>query len=47
MWATIAMQMLYTVVTLAFSFYLKRQNRLVDEGKRGDLEGVSGFRYAP
>ncbi|KAE8367026.1 major facilitator superfamily domain-containing protein [Aspergillus caelatus] len=47
MWATIAMQMLYTVVTLVFSFYLKRQNRLVDEGKRGDLEGVSGFRYAP
>ena len=47
MWATIAMQMLYTVVTLVFSFYLKRQNRLVDEKKRGDLEGVSGFRYAP
>ncbi|KAE8137472.1 major facilitator superfamily domain-containing protein [Aspergillus pseudotamarii] len=47
MWATIAMQMLYTVVTLVFSFYLRRQNRLVDEGKRGDLEGVSGFRYAP
>ncbi|KAE8342959.1 hypothetical protein BDV24DRAFT_173361 [Aspergillus arachidicola] len=47
MWATIAMQMLYTVVTVIFSFYLKRQNRLVDENKRGDLEGVPGFRYAP
>ncbi|KAB8224457.1 major facilitator superfamily domain-containing protein [Aspergillus novoparasiticus] len=47
MWATIAMQMLYTVVTVIFSFYLKRQNRLADENKRGDLEGVPGFRYAP
>ncbi|KAJ5960049.1 uncharacterized protein N7479_007199 [Penicillium vulpinum] len=47
MWATIAMQMLYILVTLGFSFYLNRQNRLVEEGKRDALEGVEGFRYAP
>ncbi|OGM41170.1 pantothenate transporter [Aspergillus bombycis] len=47
MWATIAMQMLYTVVTVIFSFYLQRQNRRVDKKERGDLEGVPGFRYAP
>lgn len=41
------MQMLYSVATFGFSMYLKRQNRLADEGKRPALEGVEGFRYAP
>ncbi|KEF61666.1 uncharacterized protein A1O9_03234 [Exophiala aquamarina CBS 119918] len=47
MWATIGMQMLYSITTCSFSMYLKRQNRLADEGKRPALEGVEGFRYAP
>jgi len=47
MWSTIAMQILYCVLTVCMSMYLKRQNRLADEGKRPALEGVEGFRYAP
>ena len=47
MWGTIGMQLLYAVVTFAFSMWLKRQNRLADEGKRPALEGEEGFRYAP
>ncbi|ETN39961.1 uncharacterized protein HMPREF1541_06188 [Cyphellophora europaea CBS 101466] len=47
MWSTIAMQMLYIVITLCHSMYLKRQNKLADEGKRPSLEDVEGFRYAP
>ncbi|KAF2787119.1 pantothenate transporter [Melanomma pulvis-pyrius CBS 109.77] len=47
MWATIAMQFLYSIVTFCMSMYLKRMNRLADEGKRPALEGVEGFRYAP
>ena len=47
MWATISMQMLYSVITFCLSMYFKRQNRLADEGKRPALEGVEGFRYAP
>ncbi|KAL3474744.1 major facilitator superfamily domain-containing protein [Aspergillus californicus] len=47
MWATIAMQMFYAVMTGLFSLYLSRQNRRVAEGKRDALEGVQGFRYAP
>lgn len=46
MWATISMQLLYSVVTFCMSMYFKRQNKLADEtGKT--LEGVEGFRYAP
>ncbi|KAJ8116432.1 hypothetical protein OPT61_g2132 [Boeremia exigua] len=46
MWATISMQILYSVVTICMSMYFKRQNKLADEtGKT--LEGVEGFRYAP
>ena len=46
MWATISMQVLYSIVTICMSMYFKRQNRLADEtGKT--LEGVEGFRYAP
>ncbi|KAL3466756.1 major facilitator superfamily domain-containing protein [Aspergillus heterothallicus] len=47
MWSTIAMQMLYTVGTFGMSMYLRRQNRLADEGRVSALEGVEGFRYAP
>jgi hypothetical protein len=47
MWTTIVLQLLVCVVTFATSMYLKRQNRLADEGKRPALEGVEGFRYAP
>lgn len=47
MWATIGLQVLYTVVTFGMSQYLKRQNKLADEGKRPALEGVEGFRYTP
>ncbi|KAF2753513.1 retrograde regulation protein 2 [Pseudovirgaria hyperparasitica] len=47
MWATIAMQLFYTLVTVCMSLYLKRQNRLADEGKGPALEGIEGFRYAP
>ena len=46
MWATIAMILLYAVVTFCMSMYFKKQNRLADEGKRPALEGVEGFRYA-
>lgn len=47
MWSTIAMQILYIVMTLSHSAYLKRQNKLADEGKKPTLEDVEGFRYAP
>ncbi|KAF2631009.1 pantothenate transporter [Macroventuria anomochaeta] len=47
MWATIAMQILYSIVTICMSMYFKRQNKLADEGKKPALEGVEGFRYAP
>lgn len=47
MWATISMQMLYSLLTIAMSMYMKRENRLADEGKRPALEGAEGFRYAP
>lgn len=47
MWATIAMQILYSIVTICMSVYLKRQNKLADEGRKPALEGVEGFRYAP
>ncbi|KAF2678947.1 MFS general substrate transporter [Lentithecium fluviatile CBS 122367] len=47
MWATISMQILYSIVTFCMSTYFKRQNRLADEGKKPALEGVEGFRYAP
>lgn len=44
--ATIAMLALYAVMTFSMSMYLKRQNKLADEGKTPALEGVEGFRYA-
>ncbi|KAL1605513.1 hypothetical protein SLS59_003315 [Nothophoma quercina] len=47
MWATISMQILYSIVTICMSMYFKRQNKLADEGLRPALEGVEGFRYAP
>jgi MFS family permease len=47
MWSTIAMLMLYIIVTIAHSLYLRRQNKLADEGKKPSLEDVEGFRYAP
>jgi hypothetical protein len=47
MWATIAMQFLYSVVTVCMSKYLERMNKLADQGSRPALEGVEGFRYAP
>jgi hypothetical protein len=47
MWATIAMQILYSVVTICMSMHFRRMNRLADEGKKTMLEGVEGFRYAP
>lgn len=51
MWSTIAMLMLYIVITISLSMYFKRQNRLADEAEREGreyvLEKVRGFRYAP
>lgn len=47
MWATIAMQIVYSIATLCMSMYLKRMNMLADEGSKPALEGVEGFRYAP
>ncbi|KAL6703512.1 hypothetical protein ACN47E_009610 [Coniothyrium glycines] len=47
MWATISMQMVYSVITLTMSMLFTRWNKLADEGKRPALEGVEGFRYAP
>ncbi|CAO2655022.1 Nn.00g117550.m01.CDS01 [Neocucurbitaria sp. VM-36] len=47
MWATIAMQILYSILTFCMSMNFKRLNKLADEGKRPALEGVEGFRYAP
>ncbi|KAJ9603253.1 hypothetical protein H2200_012031 [Cladophialophora chaetospira] len=46
-WSTIAMLILHCIMTFGLSMYLKRQNRLADEGNRPALEGVEGFRYAP
>jgi hypothetical protein len=45
MWTVIALQMGIGVVTFSCSMWLKRQNRLADEGKIPALEGVEGFRY--
>ncbi|RVX74793.1 hypothetical protein B0A52_01070 [Exophiala mesophila] len=47
MWTTISLQIMTGVITFITSMWLKRQNRLADEGKRPALEGVEGFRYAP
>jgi len=47
MWTTIGMQVMYIVMTFMLSQHLKRQNRLLEEGKIAELEGVEGFRYAP
>lgn len=47
MWTTIAMEFVYIGVTFTMSMYLRKQNKLADEGKRPALEGVEGFRYAP
>jgi hypothetical protein len=47
MWTVIALQMGIGIVTFSCSMWLKRQNRLADEGKIHALEGVEGFRYVP
>ncbi|KAH4106416.1 hypothetical protein HBI81_157050 [Parastagonospora nodorum] len=47
MWATVAMQCVYSIVTFCMSMYLKRLNKMADRGSRPALEGVEGFRYAP
>ncbi|KAH7069168.1 retrograde regulation protein 2 [Paraphoma chrysanthemicola] len=47
MWATISMQIVYSIVTICLSMYFKRQNKLADQGSRPALEEVEGFRYAP
>lgn len=47
MWATIALQVAYSIGTFAMSMYLQRKNKQLDEGKVAALEGVEGFRYAP
>ncbi|RDL29807.1 Uncharacterized protein BP5553_10672 [Venustampulla echinocandica] len=44
---TLVTQLLLIVATFSMSMYLRRQNRLADEGKIGPLEGVEGFRYSP
>lgn len=41
------MQIVYTIGTFCMSIYLRRRNRLADEGKVPALEEVEGFRYAP
>ncbi|KXS95068.1 hypothetical protein AC578_9576 [Pseudocercospora eumusae] len=46
MWATIAMQFVYIIVTFSLSMYFKKQNKLAHQGGK-ILEGVEGFRYAP
>ena len=47
MWTTIALQIAVAIVTYFFSMWLKRQNKLADEGELEVLEDVEGFRYAP
>lgn len=47
MWTTISLQLATCIMTFFMSMYLKRQNKLADEGKILALEGVEGFRYAP
>ncbi|CAH0043361.1 unnamed protein product [Clonostachys solani] len=47
MWSTIALQICYSIAVFSMSMYLKKQNRLADQGIKPVLEGVSGFRYAP
>lgn len=46
MWATIAMQFVYILITFSLSMFFKKQNKLADQGSK-ILEGVEGFRYAP
>jgi hypothetical protein len=40
MWATISMQLAYTFGVFAMSMHLKKQNKLADEGKLLQLEGI-------
>ncbi|KAF1984844.1 pantothenate transporter [Aulographum hederae CBS 113979] len=47
MWTTLALQMLYIVVTFSMSMWMKRQNRRADNDRSVVLEGVESFRYAP
>lgn len=51
MWSTIAMLILYIIITFSLSMHFKRQNKLADqaqaEGREYVLEKVPGFRYAP
>ncbi|KAF2160172.1 hypothetical protein M409DRAFT_70679 [Zasmidium cellare ATCC 36951] len=47
MWTTIGLQFVFIAITFALSMYFRRMNRLADEGKVRNLEGVDGFRYAP
>jgi hypothetical protein len=40
------MQLLYIVVTMSMSWYLRRQNMKADADGTIELEGVRNFRYA-
>lgn len=43
--ASIGMQILYLCLISFITLHFRRQNRLADEGKIAELEGVPGFRY--
>ncbi|KIW06442.1 uncharacterized protein PV09_02886 [Verruconis gallopava] len=47
MWATISMQLLYIMLTITMSFFMRNQNRRADQDDSIQLEGVKDFRYAP
>lgn len=47
MWATIGLQLMYSIGTFAMSMHLQRKNKQFDEGKVAALEGVESFRYTP
>lgn len=45
LWATFGCQLLIIALVGTLTLHFRKQNRLADEGKRGPIEGVEGFRY--
>lgn len=47
MWTSICLNISIIFCVLGLTWHLKKQNRMLDEGKIGPLEGVVGFKYTP
>jgi hypothetical protein len=46
LWATIGAQLLIIVLVATLTLFNKRQNKLLDAGRREPIEGIVGFRYS-